>query len=327
MIKKILLIFMSVLIFVSCSATVLSPGNNGSNSGSGTEEGGDGGSGGDGGNEGGGGTEIPDIPWTDIEPPLMPPYPILDAEAIKYGIDISQEDNLIKEQIKTRLEECKKEGREYKIIFTGTPKAEYSQQSSLAKFVLDAANDLGIYYKNIEIDISKIYFNERKVKSSMFKGFPSFADCTITFKFPENSIRVIEGNAFSLFSKHFKEIAIPDSVIGIKAAAFQNDLFLEKITISENSELEYIGELAFSYSKVKEIVIPASVTSLGRKAFGDSLTTVIYLGTKPNTIMNNKDVFEDCVNLTTLIVPNAENIDDPAWKTFLGGKFTTVKKQ
>ncbi|WP_297296846.1 hypothetical protein [uncultured Brachyspira sp.] len=49
----------------------------------------------------------------------MAPYPILDAEAIKYGIDISQEDNLIKEQIKTRLEECKKEGREYKIIFIG----------------------------------------------------------------------------------------------------------------------------------------------------------------------------------------------------------------
>ncbi|AEM21377.1 hypothetical protein Bint_0748 [Brachyspira intermedia PWS/A] len=319
MIKKFLLIFISALILVSCSASVISPSNNGNNSGNGTEEGGDGGSGGD-----GGGT---DIPWTEIEPPLMPPYPILDAEAIKYGIDISQEDNLIKEQIKTRLEECKKEGREYKIIFTGTPKAEYSQQSSLAKFVLDAANDLGIYYKNIEIDISKIYFNERKVKSSMFKGFPSFADCTITFKFPENSIRVIEGNAFSLFSKHFKEIAIPDSVIGIKAAAFQKDSSLEKITISENSKLEYIGELAFSYSKVKEIVIPASVTSLGRKPFGESLTTVTYLGTKPNTISNNGDVFEDCVSLTTLIVPNAENEKDEGWKTFLGHKFTTVKKQ
>ena len=102
---------------------------------------------------------------------------------------------------------------------------------------------------------------------------------------------------------------------------------LNKITFSEKSKLEYIGELAFSYLTVKEIVIPASVKSIGRKPFGSSLTTVTYLGTKPNTIMNNKNVFDDCVNLKTLLIPNAEDPDDPACKTFLGHNFTDIRKQ
>ena len=203
MYKKIVLMILCFLAAMSCSSPS-SPTNenngdivNGGGSGS---DGGNSGSGGDSGNTGDGG----DIPWTEIAPPL----PVLDEEAKTYGIDISQEDSAIKEQIKTRLEECKKEGSGYKIIFIGTPKAEYSQLNSLARLVIDAAFDLEIYSKNIEIDISNIYFNERKIKSSMFKGYNRIGEYTITFKFPENTIRVIEKGAFSLFGKHFKEITI-----------------------------------------------------------------------------------------------------------------------
>ena len=245
---------------------------------------------------------------------------------MKYGIDISQDDNIIKEQIATKMQEYKKDKGQYKVIFIGKPKAEYTQKSSLAKLVLDAAYQLSIYYKNVEIDISKIYFDERKIKSSMFKGFPSYADCTITFTFPENSITVIEGNAFSLFGKHFKEIAIPDSVIGIKAYAFQVDNSLSKVTFGVNSKLEYIEDLAFSYCPINEIVIPASVTSIGANPFGNSLTKVTYLGTKPNTIKNNRNVFSSYDSIQTLSVPNAEDITDPAWKTFLGGNFQNITK-
>lgn len=263
-------------------------------------------------------------PWVDIEPPLMPPVPILDAEAIKYGIDISQEDNLIKEQIKTKLKEYKQAYGKNKVIFIGTPKADYLVSASLTKLTLEAAKEL--YIQNVTIDISKVYFNERKIKSSMCRGgVNNVGYFELSFILPENSIRVIDGNAFSL-NNYFKEITIPDSVIGIDAAAFQTSEVLNKITFTENSQLEYIGDYAFSYAKVNEIVIPASVTSLGRKPFGSSLTTVTYLGTKPNTIMNNKDVFEDCVNLTTLIIPNAEDPADPAWKTFLGGSFNEVRR-
>ena len=125
-----------------------------------------------------------------------------------------------------------------------------------------------------------------------------------------------------------REITIPDSVIGIDAAAFQLSEVLNKITFSEKSKLEYIGELAFSYSTVKEIVIPDSVKSIGTQAFGYSpQLTTLTLGTSPNNINYEQDVFLLSTKLTTLIVPNASDINDPAWKTFLGANFTTVKKQ
>ena len=254
----------------------------------------------------------------------MPPVPILDAEAIKYGIDISQEDNLIKEQIKTKLKEYKQAYGKNKVIFIGTPKADYLVSASLTKLTLEAAKEL--YIQNVTIDISKVYFNERKIKSRMFRGGVYVGYFELSFILPENSIRVIEGNAFSFLNNYLKEVTIPDSVIGIDAAAFQTSEVLNKITFTENSQLEYIGDYAFSYAKAKEIVIPASVTTIGKNPFGDSLTTVTYFGTKPNAIANNRDVFSSYQSIQTLIVPNAENIDDPAWKTFLGGSFNEVRK-
>ena len=124
----------------------------------------------------------------------------------------------------------------------------------------------------------------------MFRGV-NIGYFELSFILPENIIRVIEGNAFSFLNNYLKEIRIPDSVIGINAAAFQLSEVLEKITFTENSQLEYIGELAFSYSKIKEIVIPASVKSIGSSPFGKSLTTVTYLGTKPDAIQHGGDVF------------------------------------
>ena len=84
----------------------------------------------------------------------------------------------------------------------------------------------------------------------MFRGV-NIGYFELSFILPENIIRVIEGNAFSFLNNYLKEIRIPDSVIGINAAAFQLSEVLEKITFTENSQLEYIGELAFSYSKIK----------------------------------------------------------------------------
>ena len=311
MYKKIVLL-LCFLVAVSCSSpSSPSSGSNGINGGG---SGSDSGNTGDGGDSGG-------IPWTEIAPPL----PVLDDEAKTYGIDISQEDSIIKEQIKTKLEKYKQDKGVYKVIFTGTPKAEYMQKNSLAKLVIEVANDLDIY-KNIEIDIRNIYFNERKIKSSMFKGFPSFGDYTITFTFPENTIRVIEKGAFSFFSKFLEEITIPDSVITIESTVFQLDHKLSKITFNKTSKLEYIGYDAFANCPIKEIVIPASVKTIGSSPFEYTLTTVTYLGTSPNAIQHNGDVFDGCTALKTLIVPNAEDISDPAWTTFLGGNFTDIRK-
>ena len=138
--KKYILIFMLALIFVSCSAVIMSPNNN---------------------------TEITDPmdpskpidppepdypPWTEIQPPL----PVLDDDAIKYGIDIPQEDNLIKEQIKIKLKEYRNDKGQYKVIFTGKPKDDYLVSASLTKLTLEVARDLSI--SEAIIDVSDVYF-------------------------------------------------------------------------------------------------------------------------------------------------------------------------
>ena len=156
----------------------MSPRNNGGNSVSGTEEDGDFG------NEGVWWTEIPGIPWTEIQPPL----PVLDDEAIKYGIDISQEDNVIKEQIKIKLKEYRNDKGQYKVIFTGKPKDDYLVSASLTKLTLEVAKDLSI--SDAIIDVSKVYFNERKIKSRMFRGGVSLGYFNLSFILPENIIRV-----------------------------------------------------------------------------------------------------------------------------------------
>ena len=80
---------------------------------------------------------------------------------------------------------------------------------------------------------------------------------------------------------------------------------------------------AFTYSKLKELTIPASVKAIGNEAFSgsSSLTTITYLGASPDSITSVGESVFGSAPLTTLIVPNAEDINDPAWKTFLGGQF------
>ncbi|MBW5396425.1 leucine-rich repeat domain-containing protein [Brachyspira pilosicoli] len=324
MYKKIVLL-LCFLIAISCSSP--SSPNSGSdgdivNGGGSGSDGGNSGSGGDSGNTGDGGST--DIPWTEIAPPL----PVLDEEAIKYGIDISQEDTEISKQIEEKLQAYYSDKQSYKVIFTGTPKAEYMQKNSLTKLVIEVAERLYKFKSiNIEIDISNIYFNERKIKYKMFQGYSGSGYYTITFKFPENIIRIIERNAFYLINNFLKEITIPDSVIGIGAAAFQTDYKLEKVTFGADSKLEYIGDYAFSYCPISEITIPASVNYLGTKPFGDSITTVTYLGTKPDAIKHNGDVFKGYTSIQTLILPNVQNPNYDEWKNFLGGNFTTVKQR
>ncbi len=139
-----------------------------------------------------------------------------------------------------------------------------------------------------------------------------------------NGVQTIGDQAF-LYTQGIKELVIPDSVTSIGVGAFSGS-FIETLKLS--SSLETIGDSAFDSSNIKELTIPASVKSIGSIAFAYSqqLTTVTYLGTTPDAINNKKDVFVMCNSLTTLKVPNATNPNDNAWKTFLGGNFTDVRK-
>ena len=341
MIKKILLVLLSVLVFASCSNKATSPdsGNNGDNSG--------------------------------VTPPAIDKE---EEELIKkYGIDISQDDAVISQKIEENLKSYFAEKKSYRVILTGTPK-DYTQDvnESLYTLVLKAAVKVNTTM-NIDLDIKNIDFKDSSVKTGMFTGeaVENSENIFITFQFPENKIKTIEMRSFDNLS-NTKEIIIPDSVITIRESAFCFSSSIEKLILGKNvqtignsaflyvqflseviipdsvksigmgafsgpkietlklsSSLVSIGDYAFDSSNITELTIPASVTSIGSMAFAFSqqLSTLTYLGINPNNINHKGDVFIECTKLKTLILPNADTLDAGVWSSFLGGSFTDIRKQ
>lgn len=249
------------------------------------------------------------------------------GELEKYGVDISQDDDVIASQLESNLKLYFDEKGSYKVILKGIPK-DYgfnSTTKSLAYLILNAANTVGA--NSVDVDISNIDFKNNAVSSLMFLG-GVLPEIPLNFIFPVYKIKTIDSYAFFLLYA-IKEINIPNSVNTIGAYAFQSCLNLEKIIFGDN--LETIGDGAFMYCQLlKGLTIPASVKSIGNNAFNgaSSLTTLTYLGKTPDDIITKgSGIFDNCPSLTTLIVPNATNPDDEKWKTFLGGKFTIVKQQ
>ena len=300
MIKKILLVFVLVLVFVSCSNKTTSPdsSNNGDNSG--------------------------------VTDPTTPPTDPTEEELLikKYGIDISQKDIEISKQLEQNLKAYFQEKGSYRVIFTGTPKDYGDQQSgnkSLYLLTLEAASKLNITM-NIELDLKNINFQDGAVKAFMFYSFDDkYKNILISFAFPENKIRTIEKSSFfGLYNT--KEITLPNSVITIKESAFMYSS-IERVTLGNG--LQEIGTFAFmGLDNLKEIIIPDSVKSIGMQTFALSpqLTALTYLGTNPNNINHKGDVFLGSTKLTTLIVPNADTLDAGVWSSFLGGNFTDIRK-
>ena len=289
----------------------------------------------------------------------------------KYGVDISQEDSIIIEQIESNLKAYYKEMGSYRVILTGNPK-DYTKNEIESLYILTIKAVMKVVNAgNIDLDISNINFKDGSISEGMFSGdvIEGSENIFINFVFPNDKIKTIGTMSFmALYNT--EEIIIPNSVTIIDEMAFQLSQSLIKITLGDSlqeignyafmyvpglkeiiipnsvkkigmgafsgsalrklelsSSLESIGNGAFTYLETTELTIPSSVTSIGDQAFAFSkkLTTLIYLGKTPTNIKNiGKDVFFDCVNLTTLIVPNAEDYNDDGWKTFLGASFKNV---
>ena len=125
------------------------------------------------------------------------------------------------------------------------------------------------------------------------------------------------------FKKMLKSVTIPDSVKEIGDRAFSNCRALTKVTIPgsvtviRNGAFEYSGlervnlaeglktieGNAFLFSDLKEIRIPASVTSIGYAAFSSchSLESVEIPGTLTSF---GKEVFSNCPELIRVFAPN-----------------------
>jgi len=109
----------------------------------------------------------------------------------------------------------------------------------------------------------------------------AFATCenlaNVTFG---NKVESIGDNAFS-DSPSLTEIIFPDSLITLGNDVFHACTSLKNITFGKN--LEYIGISAFARTNLKNVKIPASLTSLASSAFiyCENLTSVIFEGNAP----------------------------------------------
>ncbi|WP_294743949.1 leucine-rich repeat domain-containing protein [uncultured Prevotella sp.] len=121
---------------------------------------------------------------------------------------------------------------------------------------------------------------------------------------------VIENGVTSIGAYAFAEcqgltsVTIPGSVTSIGECAFIGCQYLTSITFAEGSQLESIGESAFSSSLLTSIEIPAGVTSIGEAAFFscDGLTSVSFAeGSQLESIGDN--AFRLCSNLTSITIP------------------------
>ena len=114
-----------------------------------------------------------------------------------------------------------------------------------------------------------------------------------------NTIITIKQYAF--YECHsLASIELPESVEQIEDGAFRYCSCLTSVTMGNH--LTSIGINAFSYCSLTSIVIPSSVTSIGRYAFNkcDNLKTIVSLAQNPPIIDNY--TFPNCI-FQTLCVP------------------------
>ena len=100
-------------------------------------------------------------------------------------------------------------------------------------------------------------------------------------------------------------ITIPNSVILIDDGSFGYCYNLETILFENDSQLKFIGNLAFaSCNSLVEVSIPASVTYIGDEAFYNctSLQTVLF-GTNSQLEYIGYGAFEDCTMLKSITFP------------------------
>ncbi|WP_346426121.1 leucine-rich repeat protein [Brachyspira sp. G79] len=201
MIKKILFILLSALVFVSCSAKIISPSGNSSIESEGNDQ-------------SGGGT-----------------LPTEEELIAKYAIDIGLEDTEISQKIEENLKAYYEEMGTYRVIFTGIPKDYMGGAESLSSLVYEAAKKAAA--DKVDVDIRNIDFKDGAIESYMFaEGLDSQAPFVLNFIFPENTITTIKTLAFNMLSS-LKEITIPSSVTMIEDSAFSYCSQLEKLVFEE----------------------------------------------------------------------------------------------
>lgn len=140
-------------------------------------------------------------------------------------------------------------------------------------------------------------------------------------EFTENSMCSSWNNLVFWGAKSLREIFIPKHFVkfpGSSDGEFNSCKRLEKLTFAEDSIITSIPSWYFSDTKIKEMILPDSVTTINHRLFqGMKYLEYVRFGPYVNSIENTQSsndhfsLFHDCGNLKTVVIPGtllAENI-------------------
>ena len=157
--------------------------------------------------------------------------------------------------------------------------------------------------------------NVKEIKDYTFGGCTNLLSVILS-----ENLETIGKESFNKCSS-LTNIKIPDTVISIGSSAFSGCTSLENVKFGNS--VETIGNSAFSNTKVKNIILPASLKELlGASVwvgiFGDckELKTVVFQSSE-NTDFTNipSNMFKGCINLTDVnILATVTTIEDEAFK-------------
>ena len=146
------------------------------------------------------------------------------------------------------------------------------------------------YLEKVVIPASVTYigeyaFYESTVEEVIFAGNSAikeirsyaFANCYSlrSIVLPEG-LEVIGDSAFSRCYVLWK-IVLPSSVISIGNNAFDSAWNLKKVVFAEDGNLQSIGDSAFAYTVIEEIILPDGLKSIGSGVFSGSSLKMTYI--------------------------------------------------
>lgn len=98
-----------------------------------------------------------------------------------------------------------------------------------------------------------------------------------------------------------QKVVIPNSIIYILDSAFFGCENLEKVIISSKSQLSFIDMLSFSRTKISNISLPYSISTINSLAFSDS-QYLENVSTCSIAYIQQNDVFASCPKLSNIFV-------------------------
>ncbi len=98
------------------------------------------------------------------------------------------------------------------------------------------------------------------------------------------------------------DFTIPDGVTRIAGGAFEGNLGLLRLTL--NDELSSIGERAFAFTRLSEVNLPTSLTTLSSEAFL-SCSRLREVSFGPNLSSIGSSAFQNCPLLASIALPDS----------------------